>query len=538
MSPMHSKIPCILPSAIALMNQPIEINSQFKKAIEIMENTDKNVFITGKAGTGKSTLLGYFRSVTKKNIVVLATTGVAAVNIEGETAHSFFGFKPDITLDKVKKIGGKRASIYKKLDAIVIDEVSMMRSDLLDCVDKFLRLNGKDAYRPFGGAQMLFFGDLYQLPPVVTGMEREIFRTHYASPYFFDANVFQDCHLEFVELEKIYRQKDDGFIVLLNSIRNNSIAEEGLAALNARLGAPLERSGTAGFTITLTTTNLMAAILNEEHLGRLKTKIHTYDAEITGSFKEQSFPAEKNLNIAGGAQVMLLNNDPGDRWVNGTLGRVIDMEPGEEGEPDGILVELAGGKIAKILPYTWEIFHYRYDGSEKAIKTETVGSFTQYPIKLAWSVTIHKSQGKTFDRVIIDMGNGAFAHGQTYVALSRCTTLEGISLKKPIKKSHVLLDWRIVKFMTGHQYKVSEENMSLKKKLDLIRRAIKEKGRLDIVYLKASDEKSRRVVKPISVGDMVYLDKPFTGMKAWCEKRREERVFRVDRILEMKEAGG
>lgn len=219
------------------MQKYIEINAQFKKALEVIEHTSKHVFITGKAGTGKSTLLEYFRNTTARKIVVLAPTGVAALNVGGETIHSFFGFKPDITLQKVKKLKGKKAAIFKEIDAIVIDEISMARADLLDCVDRFMRLNGADAKRPFGGIQMVFIGDLYQLPPVVTAKEKALFSNRYRSAYFFDADVFKELSLEFIELDKVYRQKDEGFIRIPNAIRNNSLTDEDLSLLNKRFGA-------------------------------------------------------------------------------------------------------------------------------------------------------------------------------------------------------------------------------------------------------------------------------------------------------------
>lgn len=512
----------------------IELNEQFKKALDIMENTGKNIFITGKAGTGKSTLLDYFRFATRKKTVVLAPTGVAALNVQGETIHSFFGFKPDITLQKVKKINGKKAHIYKKVEAVIIDEISMVRADLLDCVDRFLRLNGKDPRSPFGGIQMIFIGDLYQLPPVVTAKEKEIFRTHYGSPYFFDADLFKNFSMEYLELEKVYRQKDEKFIKLLNSIRNNSIMEEELAVLNERVGAEFPANKKDGFVIYLTTTNKMAHEINTRHLQSLKTTIHSYKADISGDFERHSYPTEPELEIGVGAQVMLLNNDPGGRWVNGSVGEIAAIERDKENGDDAIFIQLSDGGTEEVLPYTWEIFHFSFNGKKQTIETETVGSFTQYPLKLAWAITIHKSQGKTFDKVIIDMGFGTFAHGQTYVALSRCTSLEGILLKKPVKKSHILMDRCVVKFLTRYQYAISEANMSLHDKIAAIKQAIEKNVCLEIFYLKPNDEKSRRIIRPLNIGEKIFLDKTFLGVEAYCMERRENRTFRVDRILEMR----
>ncbi|MGQ9465591.1 MAG: AAA family ATPase [bacterium] len=511
----------------------IELNEQFKKALDLMERTSKNVFITGKAGTGKSTLLEYFRSITNKKIVVLAPTGVAALNVQGETIHSFFGFKPDVTLQGIEELPPKDRKTYQEIDAVVIDEISMVRADLLDCVDRFLRLNGKKSSLPFGGTQMIFIGDLYQLPPVVTTKEKKIFTEHYPSPYFFDANVFKDLTVEFVELEKVYRQKDEKFIELLNQIRNNTITEESIDLLNSRVGAQLSHSE-GDFTIYLTTLNQMAYEINSECLNKLPGKTYQWSADITGEFDRNSFPTDVELIIKPGAQVMMLNNDTRRRWVNGTLGRVIDVRYSRKQGFDTIVVQLQNGKRVNVEPFTWEIFHFEYDEKTKQIESRVVGSFTQYPLRLAWAVTIHKSQGKTFDKVIIDVGRGTFAGGQVYVALSRCTAFEGISLKKPIKKGHIFTDWRIVKFLTNFQYKISEKEMSLEDREKVIKEAIKDNAPLEITYLKPNDEKSKRIIIPIAIGDYSFQGKNFFGLRAFCKKRNEERTFRLDRILSIK----
>lgn len=511
-----------------LSTSHIEINEQFKKALDIMENSEKNVFITGKAGTGKSTLLEYFREKTKKKIVVLAPTGVAAINVKGETIHSFFRFKPDITLKKVKKLSKNRpgASVYKKLDSIVIDEVSMVRSDLLDCADKFLRLNGPDSKRPFGGIQMIFIGDLYQLPPVVTSREDAVFKGHYKSQYFFDSKVFEDgLPMEFMELEKIYRQTDEGFIFLLNSIRNNTVTDAQICTLNKRTGAEPSRSG---YSICLTTTNKMALEINELELEKLDGRPADFEAELDGDVEPKQMPTEMNLKLKQGAQVMLLNNDKSGRWVNGTIGRIISI--GNE----NIMVELDGGSAVEVGRNTWDIFHFTVDEKKGHIKSEVVGEFTQFPLKLAWAITIHKSQGLTFDNVTLDIGKGTFAHGQLYVALSRCRSLEGISLKRPVKKSHVFLDWRVRDFVTKYQYARSEERMPLSEKIELIQNAIEGDRWLEIVYLKREDERSSRKIKPLNIGQMNYKGVDYVGVQALCALRDQERVFRVDRILDMK----
>ncbi|MBI4655863.1 MAG: AAA family ATPase [Elusimicrobia bacterium] len=510
----------------------IEINNEFKKALELAENTSKHIFITGKAGTGKSTFLEYFRDNTSKKVVVLAPTGVAALNVKGETIHSFFKFKPDITLEKIKKHKGKSANIYKKIDAIVIDEISMVRADLLDCIDKCLRLNAKTSGMAFGGVQMIFVGDLYQLPPVVVGKEKEIFRFYYQSPYFFDARIFDGLPMEFVEFEKNYRQKDEQFINLLNKIRNNSISDRELSIINTRLNAPVPENKNLSYTVILTTTNQTAMRINEAHLEKLSARMYTYKALVMGSFEKSSFPTDDLLKVKVGAQVMLLNNDAQGRWVNGTMAKIVDIKSNKE--RDIIFVKLAGGEIEEVLPYKWEIFHFRINEETGNLQTEVAGNFIQYPLKLAWAVTIHKSQGKTFDRVIIDLERPTFASGQMYVALSRCRSLDGIVLKQPVKKSHILMDWRVVRFLTKYQYELSEKSLPLKEKINIITQAIKNRDLLEIIYLKSNDEKSKRVIKPQNVGEKMYLDKTFIGVEAFCLKKKDNRVFRVDRILEMK----
>ena len=515
----------------------IEFNEQFSKALHLLQHGSHNVFVTGKAGTGKSTLLRYFRAHTSKKIVVLAPTGVAALNVEGETIHSFLRFKPGTTPDKVRRARRKEAEIYKELAAIVIDEASMVRADLMDCVDAFMRLNGREPGKPFGGAQLILFGDLYQLPPVVTSSERELFSTYYPGPYFFNSKIFGEAGLEYLELEKIYRQKDQGFIEILNAIRNNRVSPAQLARLNSRVGVDVETGG-RGLIVRLLTTNSDAAEINNERLHGIDGRAHIYKAETTGQFTRDSYPADDELHLKAGAQVMLLNNDPEGRWVNGTMAAVQDIMRGPAGEPDVIHVQLADGSVEPVEPHAWELFHFILDKEAGKIKTETAGTFTQYPLKLAWGITIHKSQGKTFERAIIDLGRRAFAAGQTYVALSRCTALEGLSLARAVRPSDVMTDWRIVRYVTGHQYGTSEQLMPLEEKIKLIELAIKDGSRLEMTYLKARDEKSRRTVRPLSVGDRKYNTSTFKGLEAHCLKRGETRMFRVDRILELKAVSG
>jgi len=510
----------------------IDLNEQFRRALDRMEHTSKSIFITGRAGTGKSTLLGYFRQTTKKRVVVLAPTGVAALNVKGQTIHSFFKFKPNITFERVRKVHfSDDKNIYKKLDAIVIDEISMVRADLLDCVDKFLRLNGPKGDKPFGGIQMIFIGDLYQLPPVVTGNEKAGFGSVYETPYFYSAKVFDSFEMELVELEKVYRQHDEEFINLLNSIRNNSITEDGLVLLNQRYMPNFEPSS-GDFYVYLTTTNELAEQINNERLAKINSTLHTFTGDIKGEFGDKYLPTAINLQVKVGAQIMMVNNDVDGRWVNGTISKILDINKDSNGGHI-IIAELAHGETVEITTHTWGIFRFFFEGGQ--LQSEVVGTFKQYPLMLAWAVTIHKSQGKTFDKVVIDIGRGVFAHGQVYVALSRCTTLGGIVLKKPIMKKHIWTDYKVVDFLTKYQYKIAEKSCPVDSKIKLIKRAIKNKTMLQIVYLKPNDEKSRRIVRPEMVGEMEYQGKKYLGMRAFCMKRNEGRVFRIDRILEITE---
>jgi ATP-dependent DNA helicase PIF1 len=506
----------------------IDLNPGFSRAFDFMENTSHNLFITGSAGTGKSTLLQYFRRHTSKKIVVLAPTGVAAIHVQGQTIHSFFKFTPSVTVQSIKKNKeNEKKNIYKKLDAIVIDEISMVRADLLDCVDQFLRLNGKSPKKPFGGVQMIFIGDLYQLPPVVTSQEKEIFHSQYKSPYFFSAHFFEQFKMELIELEKVYRQQEDSFINVLNAIRHKTITDEEIAFLNQRVNPDYTTQETY---VYLTPKNADAHAINEEKLNQLKGELYTFEATIKGTFGKESYPTKPHLNLKTGSQVMMVNNDYKNRWVNGTMGKVLSIE--RDPNEFAIVVGLENGLEVNVYPYTWEI--HRFFLEKEAIQTESIGSFTQYPLALAWALTIHKSQGKTFEKVILDIGAGAFMPGQVYVALSRCTTLEGLILKKPIQKKHIWLDYDVLKFVRNFQYQQSETNLPLDQKIALIEETLKGKQSLEITYLKANNEKSQRVVTPTGVGTMTYQDKPYLGMKGFCHTSQEERVFRVDRILEMK----
>jgi len=504
------------------MNE-IELNEQFLNALELMEKSDKNIFITGRAGTGKSTLLMYFCNITKKKVVVLAPTGVAALNVNGETIHSFFKFKPNVTVENIEVLDDE---IYREIDTIIIDEISMVRADLLDCIDKFLRLNARDFSKPFGGVQMILMGDLYQLPPVVTKKEREFFKERYRSEYFFDSDVFKDVDWEFIELKKIYRQDDDQFMKILNEIRTGTITDESLLILSRRVNAQLQN---INYAIYLTSHNQTAKNINQEKLNQIKGKLYKFEAEIQGDFDESSFPADYVLSLKKGAQIMMLNNDSDGRWVNGFVGKIIDVH-----QDDGIVkVLFSNGRIEEVTRYTWDIFHYRYNRRKKMIETEIVGTFSQFPMRLAWAVTIHKSQGKTFDNVTIDLSKRFFAPGQLYVALSRCTRLSGISLTRAVTKKDIILDRRILRFLSDFQCKNSEKKLSMSEKMELINRAIELNKYLLIVYVRSDNEKSRRIVEPRRVGEFSYSGKKFLGLQGYCFKKKDLRTFRIDRILDI-----
>ena len=497
-----------------------------------MEEGKKNLFITGKAGTGKSTLLDYFCTLADKKPVVLAPTGVAALNVKGLTIHSFFNFYIDVTPEKIKrqKKAPKHPEVYKKLKALIIDETSMLRADLLDCIDIFLQRYGPEKNKIFGGVQMTFVGDLYQLPPVVTSREKEIFSSYYKTPFFFSAKVFENFKMEIIELKKVYRQKDENFIQLLNRIRNNSVGTEDMDTLNSRF-LPSFKPKKTEFYIHLTSVNKTADYINEEHLKKIPGRMYQSSAFIEGNFGKEYFPTNPDLQFRIGSQVMLLNNDQKRRWVNGSVGVIKSFDENEE----FITVQLyPGNKKIFVSRYTWDIYRFSFSKEKQEIASEVAGSFSQYPIRLAWAITIHKSQGKTFDRVIIDMSRGMFASGQAYVALSRCRSFEGLVLKNPMQKHYIKTDYRIFDFLTAHRYQRSEKEMPLKEKIKLIQKAIDNKKLLQMTYLKANDTQSERKIKPLEVGLQTYHNKQFQGIRAFCFKAEEERMFRIDRILKLK----
>jgi len=429
---------------------PLVLNHDFRYALDTLEREGRSMFVTGRAGTGKSTLLQLFKNTTRRKTAVLAPTGVAALNVQGQTIHSFFGFPPRIITPQEASRRTSRKDllrIYRSLETLVIDEISMVRADILDGINRFLQVN-RENMAPFGGVQMILFGDPFQLPPVVTNdpVERGYFQDYYESPYFFSAKVFHesDFAVEMLELGKVYRQESRHFLRLLEAVRVNELDHDDLAELNERYDPGF--SATEGY-ITLCARNATADRINRDELARLSGREQVYLAEVKGQFDPALYPTDAALKVREGAQVMFVKNDPEKQFVNGTIGRVIELRA----ERVTVEVEETGGKKRRInvAPLDWEIVRYKASPTGD-IETESVGSFRQYPLRLAWAITIHKSQGKTFDRVLLDLGGGAFEHGQLYVALSRCRTLEGIVLRQPIRQQDVITDERVAEFFSQH----------------------------------------------------------------------------------------
>ncbi len=422
--------------------QPLQLSDDFNYALEQME-AGKHLFITGRAGTGKSTLLQIFRRSTKKNVVVVAPTGVAALNVGGQTIHSLFGFPPRLLQSKDIRANRRYKRLFLNLEVLVIDEISMVRADMMQAIDYALKLNRENG-EPFGGVQLILFGDLYQLPPVVSSQEeRQWFSLHYASAYFFSADALDYIDLEMIELEQVYRQDSVHFLRLLEAIRNATMDYEELDSLNERHIPDFKPEEGENY-LTLAARNATVNKINSTALAENLNPEMLYVAKVSGNFPDRLFPVPAGLKLKVGAQVMTVRNDNDRQYVNGTIGTVIECKPesvlihvNEEGKPREIEVGYE----------EWDIIRYKADTADLSkIGTETLGTYKQLPVRLAWAVTIHKSQGKTFDKIIIDLGRGAFEHGQTYVALSRCRTLEGIVLKKPLTPRDVMIDPAIVEF--------------------------------------------------------------------------------------------
>ncbi|MGV8137809.1 MAG: ATP-dependent RecD-like DNA helicase [Mangrovibacterium sp.] len=419
-----------------------------KDLFDRIENSKDSFFITGKAGTGKSTFIHYFAKKTKKRVLMTAFTGIAAINVGGQTIHSFFRLplKPLMPEDDEITLFPKNTPKYRiiqKIDAIVIDEISMLRSDILEAIDYSLRKNGGDPGKRFGGKQILFVGDIFQLPPVraINGnVEQILFSEVYASEYFFDSPAFQEIKPQYFEFRKSHRQKDDLlFVSLLDKVRTYEADRETLFSFNERYD-PDYLPGTDEFVIKLTANNTLANVGNFKKLQELPYTSFNFSAGIEGEFQEDKFPTSKNLELKKSAQVIFVRNDPARRWVNGTIAK-IDFISG-----DLIEVRLQDGNVYPLEPATWENRRYKYDRKKRKVVSEVIGTFTQYPVKLAWAITIHKSQGLTFDHVVIDLGAGAFVNGQVYTALSRCRKLNGIVLKRKLRPEDLITDKRIIEF--------------------------------------------------------------------------------------------
>ena len=428
-------------------------NKEFQDALQLITHTRQSVFLTGKAGTGKSTFLKYICNHTKKKYVVLAPTGIAAINAGGVTLHSFFKLPfrpmlpddPDLSLSHGRifeffKYPKEKRKIIAEVDLIIIDEISMVRADIIDCVDRILRVYSGNMRLPFGGKQLLFVGDVFQLEPVVPSDQKEILSLFYASPFFFSARVFKDINLVPIELQKVYRQTDSVFINILDRIRNNAARKQELDTLNGRYFPSFEPQNEDMY-ITLATRRDQVDFINEKKLAELPGEEYVSVGKIEGDFPESSLPTQLNLSIKEQAQVIFIDNDYERRWVNGTIGMVSGID-----ENGNVYVLLESGVEHLVEPTSWRNYKYKYTEKEKRIEEEIVGTFEQLPIRLAWAITVHKSQGLTFSRVVVDLTGGVFAGGQTYVALSRCTSLEGLVLKSKISSRDIFIRKEIVEF--------------------------------------------------------------------------------------------
>ncbi|HMW65371.1 MAG TPA: helix-turn-helix domain-containing protein [Chitinophagaceae bacterium] len=445
------------------MFTPDTSNTLFQLAADLINQTNRNIFLTGKAGTGKTTFLKFIRENCPKQMAVVAPTGVAAINAGGVTIHSFFQLPLAPFIPETKRTGfngskeetvnrhnlisrmrvnNEKRKLWQQLELLIIDEISMVRCDTLDAVDTILRYFRKNPYEKFGGVQLLFIGDMFQLPPVIKDAEWNFFREHYDSPYFFSSQVIKNEPPLYIEFNKIYRQSEEKFINLLNQVRNNELDEVGLSILDSRFQPTFRRSKNDGY-IVLTTHNEQARQINLAALQNLEGSALLFEANITGDFPENAFPAEEMLYLKTGAQVMFIKNDSaerGKRYFNGKIGTVTKLDEDSiavqcEGDEDEITVEKE----------EWENIRYSVDKTTQQVKEQKLGSFTQFPLRLAWAITIHKSQGLTFEKAIIDAGE-AFAPGQVYVALSRCTSLDGLILKSKIKTGSLFTDNRIIQF--------------------------------------------------------------------------------------------
>lgn len=406
---------------------------EHRAALEYARHGEGHLFVTGRAGTGKSTLLQSLREMLEGELVVLAPTGLAAVNVGGQTIHSFFGLPPRlIRADDIRR--SRNGRVMRRLDLVIIDEVSMVRSDLMAAIDQSLRLNRGRPREPFGGCRLLMFGDLHQLPPVVQEAEvAEHLDSNFGGPFFFSVpSLLEGAGTALIELTQVFRQQDQALIRVLNRVRDGEADEEDLNALNERV-APIRTLSEGEPYVILTPTNAAAQRINMAYLDALPGQARSYEAGITGEFSPSAHPTDMTLVLKPGAKVILLRNDAERRWVNGTIARISRLEERQ------VWVEI-DGKEYEIEPVAWEARRYAYDQIQERTVETVAGTFKQFPVRLAWALTIHKSQGLTLDRVYIDLGRGTFAHGQAYVALSRCRTMEGLALARPLRPKDILFD--------------------------------------------------------------------------------------------------
>lgn len=404
---------------------------------DAIETTRENIFVTGRAGTGKSTLLNHLSWNTSKQVVICAPTGVAALNVGGQTIHSLFRLPIGVIADHKLEQTAELRKLLNTIDTVVVDEVSMVNADLLDATDRSLRQARQKPNEPFGGVQLVLFGDPYQLAPVPGDAdERAYFTDQYRSMWFFDAKVWNEAELRIYELSDIHRQHEDAFKYMLDAVRHGRVTAEIAGRLNETGARPPPSEG----AITLATTNSTVSRINATALARLPGRSLTAKAEITGEFGGRAYPADDALELKVGAQVMFLRNDSDQRWVNGSIGTVTRFDTHVWVDVDG--------ETHQVLPTVWEKYRYTYSPTTKALGKDIVAEFTQFPLRLAWAITIHKSQGKTYERAVVDLGQRSFAPGQTYVALSRITELEGLYLSRPLRPSDIIVDQNVQRFMS------------------------------------------------------------------------------------------
>ena len=432
-------------------------NEEMQKALQIIQFTRRSLFLTGKAGTGKSTFMRHIAATIKKKHIILAPTGIAAINAGGSTLHSFFKlpFHPLLPNDKrystrnirdTLKYNGEKNKLLREVELIIIDEISMVRADIIDFIDKVLRIYNRNMREPFGGKQLLLVGDIYQLEPVIKEEERQLLRPFYPSNFFFDAQVFREMQLIAVELKKVYRQRDTQFIALLDHIRTSHVSDSDLRLLNAQVNAEIGTEA-GRLSITLSGRRDTVDYINEKQLNTLPDQPTIFYGHIEGEFPESSLPTPMELEVKTGAQVLFIKNDKERRWVNGTLGTII----GFGDEEDGIIyVRTEDGRDFDVQREIWSNVRYTFNEKEQKIEEEEIGSYQQFPLRLAWAITVHKSQGLTFNNVKIDFTGGVFAGGQTYVALSRCTSLQGISLQEPIRRENIFVRTEVTNFARNY----------------------------------------------------------------------------------------